>query len=865
MANVLTKILGDPNEREIKRSRLIVEQINALEIDIAKLSDTQLKAQTSKLKADLAKGSSLDDILPEAFATVREASRRVNNMRHFDVQLIGGLMLHRGQIAEMRTGEGKTLMATLPLYLNSLTGDGVHLVTVNDYLTRIGAGWMAPVYHFLGLSTGIIVPDASFGVAGFMYDPDFSDPEAKDSRLEHLRPVSRREAYAADITYGTNNEFGFDYLRDNMVDSLDRMVQRKLNFAIVDEADSILIDEARTPLIISAPADEATDQYLRFAQIAKNLKPEEHYLIDEKLKAVSLTDDGVVEIERILGVDNVYEAGRIEDVHHIEQSLRAEAMYSLDKDYVVRDGEIIIVDEFTGRLMPGRRWSEGLHQAVEAKENVEIKQESLTLATITFQNYFRLYKKLSGMTGTALTESEEFHKIYNLGVVTIPTNKTMIRKDLGDRIYKTEAGKFRAVAREVAERNATGQPVLIGTVSIAKNELLSRFLHELKVPHQVLNAKNNEAEASIVSNAGARGAVTLATNIAGRGTDIVLAEGVAELGGLHVLGTERHEARRIDNQLRGRSGRQGDPGSTQFYVSLEDDLMRIFGSERLAGVMTSLGLDEDTPIENGIVSRSLESAQKKVEGYNFDTRKQLVEYDDVMNRHREVVYARRRKALESDRMREEIEAMTTKQFEAMVQAHTDSRTGEVDGEALHAAVANVLPHDENLHEIMEKAHPRDLPEVLSTEAARIYDLREAQYGEDGMKLLERLTYINVLDRLWIEHLEAMDNLRGGIGLRAIGQRDPLVEYKREGFRMFQQFIGFLEGEIASSIFKVSLTREPAEAMPIETVLTRAAEQASTNSVDAISGSSGSRSERRSRPQNVGQPKATKSTKKKKRR
>ena len=865
MTNVLTKILGDPNEREIKRARLVVEQINALESDISKLSDIQLRAQTAKLKADLEKGSSLDDILPEAFATVREASKRVNNMRHFDVQLIGGLMLHRGQIAEMRTGEGKTLMATLPLYLNSLTGEGVHLVTVNDYLTRIGAGWMAPVYHFLGLSTGIIVPDASFGVAGFMYDPDFSDPEAKDSRLEHLRPVSRREAYATDITYGTNNEFGFDYLRDNMVDSLDRMVQRKLNFAIVDEADSILIDEARTPLIISAPADEATDQYLRFAQIAKNLKPEEHYLIDEKLKAVSLTDEGVVEIERILGVDNVYEAGRIEDVHHIEQSLRAEAMYTLDKDYVVRDGEIIIVDEFTGRLMPGRRWSEGLHQAVEAKENVEIKQESLTLATITFQNYFRLYKKLSGMTGTALTESEEFHKIYNLGVVTIPTNKTMIRKDLGDRIYKTEAGKFRAVAREVAARNATGQPVLIGTVSIAKNELLSSFLHELKVPHQVLNAKNNEAEASIVSNAGARGAVTLATNIAGRGTDIVLADGVAELGGLHVLGTERHEARRIDNQLRGRSGRQGDPGSTQFYVSLEDDLMRIFGSERLAGVMTSLGLDEDTPIENGIVSRSLESAQKKVEGYNFDTRKQLVEYDDVMNRHREVVYARRRKALEAERMREEIEEMTTKQFEAMVQAHTDSRTGEVDGEALHAAVANVLPHDESLHEIMEKAHPRDLPEVLRTEAARIYDEREAQYGKEGMKLLERLTYINVLDRLWIEHLEAMDNLRGGIGLRAIGQRDPLVEYKREGFRMFQQFIGFLEGEIASSIFKVTLTREPAEAMPIETVLTRAAEQASTNSVDAISGTIGSRSERRSRPLNVGQPKATKSTKKKKRR
>jgi preprotein translocase subunit SecA len=865
MANVLTKILGDPNEREIKRTQGLVDQINGYEERLSKLSDDEIKAQTTKFKAALTNGSSLDDLLPEAFATVREVSKRVLGMRHYDVQMIGGIMLHRGRIAEMRTGEGKTLVATTPTYLNALTGKGVHVVTVNDYLVRRDAGWMAQVYSALGLTTGIIVPDASFGVPAYMYDPEFTDSEATDPRLAHLRPCSRQEAYAADITHGTNNEFGFDFLRDNMVDSVERMVQRELNFAIVDEVDSILIDEARTPLIISAPADEATDQYMRFAQIAKGLKADEHYTIDEKMKAVSLTDAGVVEIERILGVDNVYEAGRIEDVHHIEQSLRAEAMYSLDKDYVVRDNEIIIVDEFTGRLMPGRRWSEGLHQAVEAKEKVEIKQESLTLATITFQNYFRLYKKLAGMTGTALTESEEFHKIYDLGVVTIPTNRSTIRKDLSDRIYKTEAGKFRAVARSVAELNAKGQPVLIGTVSIAKNELLSRFLHELGVPHQILNAKNNEAEASIISNAGAKGAVTLATNIAGRGTDIVLAEGVAELGGLHVLGTERHESRRIDNQLRGRSGRQGDPGSTQFYVSLEDDLMRIFGSERLAGVMTSLGLDEDTPIENGIVSRSLESAQKKVEGYNFDTRKQLVEYDDVMNRHREVVYSRRRKALEAGRMRDEIVEMVGKQFEAMVKAHTDPRTGEVDGDALHAAVETVLPHDESLHAILDKSHPSELAEALTDEAGRLYDFREGQYGEEGMTLLERLTYINVLDRLWIEHLEAMDNLRSGIGLRAIGQRDPLIEYKREGFRMFQQLIGFLEGEIAATIFRVSLTREPQEAMPIETVLTRAAEQASTNSVDGVSASSVSRAERRSKPQVIGQPKATKSVKKKKRR
>lgn len=863
MVNVLTKILGDPNAREVKRAQAVVDRINALEPKIAGLSDTELRAQTDKFKAILAQGKSLEDILPEVFATVREASKRIVGMRHFDVQFIGGITLHEGKIAEMRTGEGKTLVATAPTYLNALTGRGVHVVTVNDYLARLHAGWMGRVYLGLGMSTGIIVPEASFGVAAFMYDPDFTDPDASDERLAHLRPVSRQEAYRADITYGTNNEFGFDYLRDNMVDSADKMVQRQLNFAIVDEVDSILIDEARTPLIISAPANEATDRYLQFAGLAKSLTKEKHYTVDEKLKAVSLTDEGISEIERALGVENVYEAGRIEDVHHIEQSLKAEAMYERDKDYVVRDGEIIIVDEFTGRLMPGRRWSDGLHQAVEAKERVQIQQESLTLATITFQNYFRLYSKLAGMTGTALTESEEFHKIYNLDVVTIPTHRPMVRKDLADRIYKTEAGKFRAVAEDVAKRHTLGQPVLIGTVSIAKNELLSRYLNDLKVPHQILNAKNNEAEAGIVANAGARGAVTLATNIAGRGTDIVLADGVADLGGLHVVGTERHESRRIDNQLRGRSGRQGDPGSSQFYVSLEDDLMRIFGSERLAGIMTSLGLDENTPIENNIVSRSLESAQKKVEGYNFDTRKQLVEYDDVMNRHREVVYSRRRKALQIERLREDVLAMVGKQFQYMVRAHTNPKTGEIDGEALHGAVSNILPHDDTLHGLMETAHPSDLAELLQDDAIKLYDQRESEYGEVGMELLERLTYINVLDRLWIEHLEAMESLRNGIGLRGIGQRDPLVEYKRESFSMFKQFIGFLETEISNSIFKVALTREPMEEMPIETVLTKAAEKASTNSGDSVS--TASRAERRGRAGKAGQPKAAKSAKKRKRR
>jgi preprotein translocase subunit SecA len=854
MPNLLTKIIGDPGDREVKRARSVVERINRLEEAMVARSDEELRSLTAEFRERLKQGAKLDDLLPESFAAVRETAKRVIGMRHYDVQLIGGIILHNGRIAEMRTGEGKTLVATAPSYLNALSGLGVHVVTVNDYLARRDAGWMAQVYWGLGMTTGIIVPDAVFGVQAFIYDPDFSNDEVNDDRLVHLRPASRGEAYACDITYGTNNEFGFDYLRDNMVDDLAKMVQRKLNFAIVDEVDSILIDEARTPLIISAPANEATDKYYDFARIAAGLKPGEHYTVDEKLKAASLTDAGIEEIERILGVDNVYEAGRIDDVHHVEQSLRAVALYTRDRDYVARDGEIIIVDEFTGRLMPGRRWSDGLHQAVEAKEGVKINQESLTLATITFQNFFRLYKKLSGMTGTAATEAEEFGKIYNLDVVIIPTNQEMVRDDRPDRIYKTEDGKFRAVAREVADRNATGQPVLIGTVSIAKNELLSRYLHELKVPHQVLNAKNNETEAATVAGAGQRGAVTLATNIAGRGTDIVLADGVADLGGLHVLGTERHESRRIDNQLRGRAGRQGDPGSTHFFVSLEDDLMRIFGGERIQGMMNMLGLDDETPIENRTVSRSLEGAQKRVEGHNFDTRKQLVEYDDVMNQHREAIYARRRRALKHANLRGEIEVMIRHQMTAMATAHTNARTNEVDHPALREAFASILiPLDDTVHKL-ERAHESELVDIMMDQVTREYDARINAFGAEVMPMVERFVYINALDRLWIEHLEAMDSLRNGIGLRAIGQRDPLVEYKREGYRMYQQLIGLIEAEVATTMFKVSVNREdlPAEA-PVETALTRAAAEARSNaSVDGIQAGNdrqleGSRADRRSKP------------------
>lgn len=822
MAISLKTIFGDPNAREIKKARGRVERINALEDRYKKLSDKKLRAETERFKQLLADGKKLDDILEEAFAAVREASSRVIGQRHFDVQLIGGIVLHEGKIAEMKTGEGKTLVATLPLYLNALEGKGAHLVTVNDYLARIGAGWMGQIYHFLGLTTAVIMHDSSY-----VYDPEYTNEQHADERLRHLRPVERKDAYAADITYATNNELGFDYLRDNMVQHLDQMTQRELHFAIVDEVDSILIDEARTPLIISQAHAKSTDRYYAFAKIAKSLTRDTDYTLDEKQRAVSLTDEGITKIEQALGVENVYEAGRIEDVHHIESALKAEAIFQKDKDYVVTpDGEIVIVDEFTGRLLPGRRYSEGLHQAIEAKEGVEIQQESQTLATISFQNLFRLYAKLAGMTGTAATEAEEFGKIYKLEVTTIPTHRPMVRQDMPDRIYKTVKGKFDAVVEDVRLRHEQGQPVLLGTVSIEKNELLSRMLTKAGVPHRVLNAKNNEAEADIIAEAGQKGAVTLATNIAGRGTDIVLGDGVNELGGLHVIGTERHESRRIDNQLRGRAGRQGDAGSSQFYVSLEDDLMRIFGSDRLSSMMDALGLPEDTPIENRMVSKSLESAQKKVEGHNFDTRKHLVDYDDVMNQHREIIYARRRSILKQESLKDDLLPVFEAEFRAQIQAYTDQQTEILDLEKLADAVRDVIPLEKTWADTQDRRDAEHLVSEFMKITKRLYREREMEFGDEGMMVIERLVSLKTIDSAWLEHLEAMDHLRDGIGLRGYGQRDPLVEYKAEAYRMFGLLIRRIDSEIVHTLFKVRVDIEQVEAeQPIETELTQGAQRA----------------------------------------
>lgn len=855
--SVLTKIFGDPTAREIKKARLVVEKINALEDSFKKLSDPALAAKTDELKSQLKDGKKLDDILSEAFAVVRETSRRVLKMRHFDVQLIGGIVLHEGKIAEMRTGEGKTLVATAPVYLNALSGKGVHVVTVNDYLARRDAGWMAQIYHFLGLSTGVIIHDQAV-----IYDPEYTDESHSDARLRHFRPVTRQQAYSADITYGTNNEFGFDYLRDNMVQDAAQMVQRPLNYAIVDEVDSILIDEARTPLIISQPHAKSTDRYYSFAKIARSLKEEKDYTVDEKQKAVSLTDDGIAAIEKALGVSNVYEAGMIEEVHHVEAALKAEAIFKRDRDYVVNpDGEIIIVDEFTGRLLPGRRYSEGLHQAIEAKEGVTIQQESQTLATITFQNLFRLYNKLAGMTGTAATEAEEFAKIYKLEVTTVPTHMPMVRQDLKDRIYKNEQAKFEAVVAEVAHRNQVGQPVLIGTVSIEKNELLGQMLSKAKVPHKILNAKNNESEADIIAAAGQRGAVTLATNIAGRGTDIVLGDGVDKLGGLHVLGTERHESRRIDNQLRGRAGRQGDPGSSQFFVSLEDDLMRIFGSERIAGLMNTLKLPDDVPIENSMITRSLETAQKKVEGHNFDIRKHLVEYDDVMNSHREIIYDRRRKVLGNETLRAEILGMIKDEFEAIISGSTDQKTGEISLSKIAEAAGNIVPVPEGWASQLKSKLPGDITDNLMTIAESVYKDREAQFGVEGVQMMERLVSLKVIDTGWLAHLEAMDHLRAGIGLRGYGQRDPLVEYKAEAFNMFKRLERSLNAEIASTIFKVAINVEAAPA-PIETDITRGA-QTAVASASGSEGSSDTKTKSRTKSAQRGPTKIVRTSKKSK--
>jgi preprotein translocase subunit SecA len=819
----LNKIFGDPNEREIKKHRLVVEKINALEEGIKSLTDRQLAAKTDEFRSRLDKKETLEDILPEAFAVVREASKRTLNQRHFDVQLIGGIVLHEGKIAEMRTGEGKTLVATLPLYLNALTGKGAHLVTVNDYLARIGVGWMGKIYHHLGMSSAVVLPQGSF-----MYDPDFIDESHHDDRLKHLRPVTKQEAYRADITYGTNNEYGFDYLRDNMVADLSECSQRELNFAIVDEVDSILIDEARTPLIISQSAGKSTERYAQFAKIARQLVRGEDYTVDEKEKAVKLNPEGIAKIEKKLGVENVYAAENIEDVHHIEQSLKAEALFVRDKDYVVSDDEIVIVDEFTGRLLAGRRYSEGLHQAIEAKEGVMVQAESQTLATITFQNFFRLYNKLAGMTGTAQTEAEEFAKIYKLEVTRIPTHREMIRKDLKDRIYKSEQAKFNAVVAEVQERISKGQPVLLGTASIEKNEALSNLLSKAGIKHETLNAKNNEREAEIVAMAGQKSAVTLATNIAGRGTDIVLGEGVKELGGLHVIGTERHESRRIDNQLRGRAGRQGDPGSSQFFVSVEDDLMRIFGGDRIGTLMNGLNLPEDMPIENQVISRSLESAQKRVEGHNFDIRKHLVEYDDVMNSQREVIYAKRRQYLEGREMRDEVEGMFKEEFASIIAGNTDSKTSVVDIKKVQEVVGSFVKLPKGWSEKLTTKAPELINDNLMGIVKSELDNRHKEHG-DVMNMVYKLVCLKTIDSSWLQHLENMDHLREGIGLRGYGQRDPLVEYKSEAFGMFSRLQSGIRAEIVNTILKVNVQQEePALTQPAETELTEGAERANTS-------------------------------------
>ena len=775
--SILTKIFGDPNEKYLKKIQPIVEKINSLEPRFEKLSDGKLREKTEEFKQRLKKGETLDDILPEAFALVREAAKRTLGQRHFDVQLMGGIVLHQGKIAEMKTGEGKTLAATLPLYLNALEGKGCHLVTVNDYLARRDTVWMGQIYHFLGLRVGCLNHEQSF-----LYDPEYKKPSEEKDKIrdelgsfqvveDFLKPCSRKEAYLADITYGTNNEFGFDYLRDNMVYDLNEIVQRGHHYAIIDEIDSILIDEARTPLIISAPDTQSSQWYQEFAKIVPQLKEEEDYEIDKKTKTVTLTEAGINKVERILGVENIYAEKGMRYLHFLEQSLRAHTLFKKDRDYIVKDGQVIIVDEFTGRLMPGRRWSGGLHQAIEAKEGVPIQPESITLASISFQNYFRMYEKLAGMTGTALTSAEEFATVYGLEVIVVPTNKPMIRKDYPDRVYKTERAKFRAVIEEIKKRHQKGQPLLVGTTSIEKNEYLGRLLEREGISHQILNAKHHEKEGQIIAQAGRLGAVTIATNMAGRGVDIILggnppdpqeAEKVKKLGGLHVIGTERHEARRIDDQLRGRAGRQGDPGSSQFFVALEDELINIFGGERIKNMMDALKVPEDQPIESKLVSRAIEEAQRKVEALNLDLRKHLLEYDDVLNKQRETIYKKRREFLMVKNWKKEIEGWLK---------------------------------DKKEKEPLEK--------------------KAKELGEN-FGLVAKYITLKILDTLWVEHLENMEHLRDSVRLRAFGQRDPLVEYKREGHKLFQGFLKTFERTVFHFLLQSSIKTKEATKTPKET-------------------------------------------------
>lgn len=779
LLSFLQRLLGNNNAKEIKKMRAIADHINEIEPNYVKLSDANLVAKTDEFKRRLQKGETLDDILPEAFAVVREASKRVLGMRHFDVQLIGGICLHRGNIAEMRTGEGKTLVATLPVYLNALTGNGVHVVTVNDYLATRDSEQMGRLYNFLGLSTGLIVANLDFN--------------------------QRKEAYACDITYGTNNEFGFDYLRDNMVSDVSQMVQRPLNYAIVDEVDSILIDEARTPLIISGPGQRSTDNYYKLAKIVPHLVKDEDYTIDEKQKTIAPTDSGIAKVEKMLGVENLYDAENIELNHLLGASLRAYAMMHRDTDYVVKDGEVVIVDEFTGRLMFGRRYSDGLHQAIEAKEGLKVERESQTLASVTFQNYFRMYKKLAGMTGTAKTEEKEFIDIYGLEVIPIPPNKPLARVDLPDQIFKTKAAKYRAVVRNAVERHQTGQPILIGTTSITQSEELSDMLLRAGVPHKVLNAKHHEKEAEIVADAGQMGMVTIATNMAGRGTDITLGEGVPELGGLAILGTERHESRRIDNQLRGRAGRQGDPGSSQFFLSLEDDLMRIFGADNITGIMDKLGMEEDEPIEHSLITKSIERAQKKVEDHNYNIRKYVLEYDDVMNQQREVLYEQRRRILRNESLRDTINEMIDKLVTESVDAYADEKLypEEWDYEGLYKHLSQYFLTEEIMSsQDMEEYSRQELLERLLEIAHAEYQDRVDMLGDAMFGQLEKAIMLRVVDNKWMEHLDNMDMLREGIGLRAYGQKNPLVEYKFEAFDMFQNMIAAIQDETIMALYKI---------------------------------------------------------------
>lgn len=819
LTKFLQGVFGDAQKKVLRRLWKRARGIGELESKYEAMSDKELKAQTDEFKkridvalkqerdenGELIKSKKplddtkiLDEILPEAFAVAREASKRILKMRPYDVQLIGGMVLNEGAVAEMKTGEGKTLVAMLPAYLNALTGRGVHVVTVNDYLAQRDAGWNGPVYDFLGVSVGVIINNASF-----IYDRDFENDQHDDERFLHLKPCTRKEAYNADITYGTNNEFGFDYLRDNMTSEVANLRQRELNFAIVDEVDSILIDEARTPLIISAPAGDNPESYYQFAKVCSRLTPDD-YILDERRRSVTLTDEGIDKIQKMLGVENLYSTKNTPLVYHLEQALRAEVLFKRDKDYVVTNsGEVIIVDEHTGRLMQGRRYNEGLHQAIEAKEGVVVKQESMTLATISFQNFFRLYKKLSGMTGTAFTEAEEFQQIYALDVIQIPPNKPIIRVDKDDLIYKTKAGKLKAIAEAISEYHKKGQPVLVGSDSIANNEEIAKYLEQFGLPYEILNAKNNEREAAIIAKAGEKGAITLATNMAGRGTDIKLGPGVKELGGLVVIGSARHDSRRVDNQLRGRGGRQGDPGTTQFFVSCEDDLMRIFQGDRVKMLMTRLGVPDDTPIQTRAISKTLESAQKRIEGFNFDSRKNVVQYDNVINRHRRVVYMMRRKILEGDDIYPEIKRLMKDEAKALTEF--SSRVNK-DFDAQFKAVFDF--DDDLIHEIGIKRKEKERCDLAYKAIEEAYKKQEEIFGAETMRKVEREVYLKVLDMLWMQHLENMQHLREGIHWRSVGQRDPLVEYRSESQKLFDG----LQRNLREEVLRILLTITPNEAV-----------------------------------------------------